>query len=72
MNPWNELLNASNLQRITKRRIDILHEHLEFERERIYKWGLAHAVLSTWWSIDSNTGWEYGAKFAEMMADLKL
>jgi streptomycin 6-kinase len=72
MNPWGTLINRRDLQLITKRRIDILHEHLGFERARIHAWGLAHAVLSTWWSIEENTGWEYGAAFAEMIADLDI
>jgi streptomycin 6-kinase len=71
INPWGELLNGINYREITKRRIDILHEHLEFERERILEWTLAHAILSAWWSIEDNTGWEYAAQFAEMIADLK-
>jgi streptomycin 6-kinase len=72
MNPWGELINRSDIQRITKRRIDILHEHLRFERERIHEWGLAHAILSAWWSIEDNTGWEYAVAFADMIAGLEI
>jgi len=72
MNPWGDLLNGDNYRLTTKRRIDILHEHLGFDRERIHAWGLAHAVLSAWWSIEDNTGWEYAAAFAEMIAELKV
>ncbi|MCI0554042.1 MAG: aminoglycoside phosphotransferase family protein [Anaerolineae bacterium] len=73
MNPWGDLLNGTNYRRLTKRRIDILHEQLGFERERIREWGLAHAVLSAWWHIEDNTGGEeYAMNFAEMMADLPL
>jgi streptomycin 6-kinase len=71
MNPWRDLLNGINYQLRTKRRIDILHEHLGFERERIREWGLAHAILSAWWGIEDNTGWDYSLAFAEMIADLK-
>lgn len=70
MNPWGNLIKLDELVQIMKRRIDILYEHLGFERERIREWGLAHAVLSAWWGIESNTGWEYSAAFAEMIADL--
>jgi streptomycin 6-kinase len=72
INPWGELTNRNDIQNITKRRIDILHEHLGFGRERIREWGLAHAVLSAWWSIEDNTGWEYAAAFAEMIGDLDI
>ncbi|MEO8357678.1 MAG: aminoglycoside phosphotransferase family protein [Chloroflexota bacterium] len=72
MNPWGDLLNGINYRLMTKRRIDILHEHLGFERERIHEWALAHAVLSAWWSFEDNTGWEYSLAFAEMLADLQI
>ena len=72
MNPWGDLLSGNHYRRLTRRRIDILHEHLGFERERIREWGVAHAVLSAWWGIEDNTGWEYSRAFAEMLADLEL
>jgi streptomycin 6-kinase len=72
INPWGDLLNEKNIRLITKRRIDILHERLGFERERIQEWGLAHAVLSAWWSMEEHTGWEYAVAFAEMIADLNI
>jgi streptomycin 6-kinase len=70
MNPWGDLLSGNNYRQMTKRRIDILHEQLGFERERIHEWGLAHAVLSTWWSIEDNGDWHYALAIAEMIADL--
>jgi streptomycin 6-kinase len=70
MNPWGELINRTDRQQITKRRIDILHEHLGFERERIREWALAHAVLSAWWGMEDQTGWEYAMAVAGILADL--
>lgn len=72
MNPWSTFLDGTNPRLATKRRIDILHEHLGFERERILEWGLAHAVLSAWWCIESNINDEYSIPFAEMIADLAI
>ena len=72
INPWGDLLSGNNYREMTKRRIDILHERLGFERERIREWGLAHAVLSAWWSIEDHTDWEYALAFAEMIADLDI
>jgi streptomycin 6-kinase len=69
MNPWGKFSDGVSRQLILKR-IDILHEHLGFERERILEWSLAHAVLSAWWSIEDNTGWEYAAGFAETLSSL--
>ena len=72
MNPWGDLLNGNNYRRMTERRIDILHERLGFERERIREWGLAHAILSAWWGIEDNTRLGVCNRFAEMIADLPL
>jgi streptomycin 6-kinase len=72
MNPWGELLKGTDYRLRTMRRIAILHEELGFGRERIHEWGLAHAVLSAWWSIDDHTGADYAIAFAEMMADLDI
>ena len=72
MNPWDDLLSGMDYRRMTKRRIDILHERLGFERERIREWGLAHAVLSAWWSVEDRTGEEYALAFAEMIAELDI
>ncbi|HVF25911.1 MAG TPA: aminoglycoside phosphotransferase family protein [Anaerolineales bacterium] len=73
INPWGDMLHGTRQKHMTERRIDILHEHLGFERERIREWGLAHAVLSAWWDIEDNTGrGEYALDFAAMLADLPL
>jgi streptomycin 6-kinase len=71
LNPWEKLSDGGNYKSMIKKRIDILHEHLGFERERILEWSLAHAVLSAWWSFEDNTGWKSAARFAEMFAGLK-
>jgi streptomycin 6-kinase len=71
-NPWSDLIKMKDYRGLTKRRIDILHERLGFERERIREWGLAHAILSAWWSVEDNTGEEYALEFAEMIAQLEL
>ena len=72
MNPWGDLTGGTDYRGITRRRIDILHERLGFEHERIREWGVAHAVLSAWWGIEDSTGWEYSLAFAEMLADLDI
>lgn len=72
INPWGDLLKLDNHRQVTARRIDILHEHLGFERERIREWGLAHAILSSWWSMESHTEGNYARAFAEVIADLPI
>ena len=67
INPWGSFSEGIS-NRLILRRIDILHEHLGWERARILEWSLAHAVLSAWWGIEDNTGWEYALNFARMIA----
>ena len=71
INPWGDLF-GKDYRSMTRRRIDILHERLGFEHERIREWGLAHAILSAWWSIEDHTDWKYALACAEMIADLDL
>lgn len=66
MNPWVSFSDGIS-HRLILKRIDILHEHLGFERERILEWTLAHAVLSAWWSIEDRGDWRYAANFAKMI-----
>ena len=70
LNPWSSFSDGINRQLIL-RRVDIFHEHLGFERHRIIEWSLAHAVLSAWWGIEDNTGWEYALECAKIFAKLK-
>jgi len=71
INPWGSFSEGVNYRLRVKRRIDILHEHLGFERERILEWSLAHAILSAWWSIEDKGEWQYSADFAEMLESIK-
>ena len=69
INPWGSLSDGIS-DRLILRRVDILHEHLGWERERILEWSLAHGILSAWWGLEDNTGWEYALGFARMIANL--
>lgn len=69
INPWRD---ETKISQHTERRIAILSERLGFERERILKWALAHAVLSAWWSLEENSGWEYAMKCAEVFSRVQL
>ena len=56
---------------VQRRRVDVLHEELGFEKDRILGWGLAQAVLSAWWSFeDSGTDWQSQCACAEVLANL--
>jgi streptomycin 6-kinase len=57
--------------KLQRRRVDVLHEELGFEKERILGWGVAQSVLSAWWSIeDSGTEWQSQCTCAEVLANL--
>jgi streptomycin 6-kinase len=68
INPNDRFLNRSNPRAQTEKRIAILSEMLGMERIRIRSWGLCHAVLSAWWSIEDNDpGWgDYSVRCAEI------
>jgi len=51
-NFWPDILSVSNPKSLMTRRIDQLSAELGFERERIYNWGFAQAVLSVIWSVE--------------------
>lgn len=69
INPWGSLSDGIS-NRLILRRVGILREHLGWERERILEWSLAHGILSAWWGIEDNTGWEYALGFARLIAGL--
>jgi streptomycin 6-kinase len=68
LNPWNKVNDSPEWLKLTKRRIAVLSERLGFERERIRKWGLAHAVLSAWWSLEADEPWEYPMDCARLFS----
>jgi streptomycin 6-kinase len=71
INPWGSVSEGVSNQLLLKR-VDILREHLAWERERILEWSLAHGILSAWWGIEDNTGWEDAMDFARMIANVPL
>jgi streptomycin 6-kinase len=64
-------LSGRDSREQTQRRIAILSERLNMESERIRAWGLCHAVLSAWWSLedsDPDRG-AYSMRCAELFAE---
>lgn len=59
------------LKPLLDRRLALLSETLQFDRQRLIGWGLAQSVLSAWWSIeDHGGGWQPAMAVAEALADL--
>ncbi|MEO5951195.1 MAG: aminoglycoside phosphotransferase family protein, partial [Chloroflexia bacterium] len=55
-NPTPQILVEPNLASILKRRIEQLSGELVLDRQRIYGWSLAQAVLSAWWTYEDREG----------------
>jgi streptomycin 6-kinase len=64
----NPVADIYNYPQVLARRIAILAEDLELDRQRITGWGVAQAVLSAWWSYeDHGCGWEPAFALAETL-----
>jgi streptomycin 6-kinase len=57
---------------VLRRRLDILSEVLEYDRERLRLWCIAYAVLSVCWSIeDSSSSWRTTLHTAQQLVELR-
>jgi streptomycin 6-kinase len=69
-NPFS-VTNWPDLDRQLRRRVAILAEILEMDRQRIVGWGMAQAVLSAWWSYEDNdSDWQVVLPIADHLARL--
>ena len=70
INPFPNLLNGGRPKVQIVKRIAIFSERLGFPRQRLRDWGMCHAVLSAWWSLEDNMDWEYSMRCAEVIAQV--
>lgn len=71
LNPDLDRFDRAGLKRLQARRIAILAEMLGFQRQRILRWGVTRAVLSSWWSLEDNDSFEgNGLRCAEVLYEL--
>jgi streptomycin 6-kinase len=70
INPWYDISDWMNFRVKVKRRISILSERLNWSRETIIHWSLAHALLSAWWNIEDGMEDEHSLHCAEIFAEL--
>jgi len=68
INPFPNFLNGGQPKVQIMKRIAILSEQLGFPRQRLRDWGMCHAVLSAWWSLEDKSDWEYSMRCAEIIA----
>jgi streptomycin 6-kinase len=71
INPWDGISDGSSFKVQAERRVSIFAERLGWERQKIIRWSLAHAVLSAWWSIEDGMEDEYSLQCAEIFSGLK-
>ena len=71
LNPWSSISDWNRFKVHTERRVSILAERLGWEREKIIKWSMAHAILSAWWSIEDNMEDANTIQCAEIFSQLK-
>ena len=72
-NPSPELYQWPNLAQVLGRRLAILTEHLQMDRQRLLACAFAHSVLSAAWSIEDNDddeGWRNTVRVAETLLQL--
>jgi streptomycin 6-kinase len=71
INPWDGFSDGNSFKVQAERRVSIFCERLGWERQKIIRWSLAHAVLSAWWSIEDGMEDEYSLQCAEIFSRLK-
>ncbi len=71
LNPWNSFSDWTSFKVRAERRVSILSEILGWEREKVIKWSMAHAVLSAWWSVEDNMSAEYSMQCAKIFSEIK-
>lgn len=55
-NPIPHILVEPNLSAILERRLDQLSDELDLDKQRVFGWSLAQAVLSAWWTYEDTEG----------------
>jgi streptomycin 6-kinase len=71
INPWDSISDWNSFKVQAERRVSILTERLGWERQKIIRWSLAHAILSAWWSIEDGMEDDYSLQCAEIFSRLK-
>ena len=73
-NPQPTLLKTPNVKSILRDRILIFAEELILEKERIYNWSIAQAVLSAMWDMENgfHTTSAYFIEYAKLLEEITL
>jgi streptomycin 6-kinase len=71
INPWDGISDGTSFKVQSERRVSIFSERLGWERQKIIRWSLAHAVLSAWWSIEDKMEDTYALECASIFSEIK-
>ncbi|HEX6484542.1 MAG TPA: aminoglycoside phosphotransferase family protein [Ktedonobacteraceae bacterium] len=72
-NFWPDILSVPDPKSLMAHRIDQLAAELGFDKERIYNWGFAQAVLSVLWDVEDTGKLENeGLYFVEVLNAIKV
>ena len=70
-NPIPDIATILNTKKVLARRLDLLAEQLNFDRQKILAWSFCQAVLATVWSIDGQAeDWPMFLRCAEILSGL--
>lgn len=71
-NPQPEIYQSPNLVQVLRRRLAILTEQLQIDRERLLACAFAHSVLSAAWSVEDGEadGWQETIRISEALLQL--
>lgn len=71
-NPYKQIRNEKNLEKLFQNRIKILTEELGFDPQRILKWCIAQTILSGVWSRGSAEYTLHALKVAKALNNLRV
>jgi streptomycin 6-kinase len=73
LNPWGQVPYETEAIQRTLRRIAILAERLEFDRQRLWRWATCYSLLSAWWDLtEDGSGGEYSRAWTEIFLKVQI
>lgn len=74
-NPNANLMEHADLKRRVARRVAVLADVLEVERETVRVWGFVGQTLSSWWNVDpklpdGGASWENDSRIAQLLREM--
>jgi streptomycin 6-kinase len=68
-NPFPQILTFDQPRKVIARRLDQFADQLTLARDRMLGWGIAQAVLASWWSFeDEGDDWDSWLAYAGIIS----